>query len=1086
MRSLVVRALAAVCLLAAPTACAVPRTLPGSWAPATTGFNLPIAPSGFLRPAASPTEAPPASAPPTADEIRGLLRSGDYAGAEHAARRLLAHVEQLHGENSLKTAEALDLLANAMRMAGKAGDPETREVGERAVRIKERLIGPDSLGTATSLTELGLLFAERGQLEEARRVLTRVLGIRERTLGPEDALVASSLKFLAAVENQAGSDSLAEPLLQRAIRIERATRSPKDPVLGQSLNMLASLAFNEGDYARAGPLYEEVLEIYRDAYGPDHPNLSTPLHNLGAVYAELGDPVQALRYLKKALDLRVRALGADHWLVASTLGNLGSVLEDLGDIPGARARLEEALAIQERVRGMEHAEVAWTLTHLGRLDVRAGRYSSAKTRLTRALDIQEKLLGPRHPDLCWTLGALASTQEAEHDLAAARHSYERAVAIPEDAYGPSNPDRIRALNDYAAFLARTADSTRALDMALRSADARASQLRTVTRGLAEQQALTYVSFGTAGLDLAVELTARGVEGPTGVRRAWDAVIRSRTLVLDEMAARQQIVATARADSGLAATIRVVDEARRRYAALLVRGVRDRDVKQFRENLERAQESVGRAERSLAAASQPFRTEEARSRIGLNDVVAALPTDAALVSFAVCDTGAAESYVAFVKRFGIEPCEVPLGHAAAIDPLIDRWIRAIASAPAKDRGATARRAEASCRRRGDVLRRKIWDPVAACLGAASRVFIVPDGDLYRINFAALPVGSSEYLAGSGPLLHGLTSERDLVPAAPERGEGTGLLALGGPMFDRQIGDAGMPESSHRRGIAPDAVPAAPATAPATAARPSPAGASAARPSAAEDRGWLPDCPDFQDVRFEPLPGSVGEVEEIAGLWPDAASIVLLTGTDASEPELRRFAHGQRVLHLATHGFFLDRAHCMVARGRRGIGGLSGKSEPEARRVPDRIVPARPAGNPLRLSGLALAGANLRGKAASGDVDGILTAEEVASLDLAGTEWAVLSACDTGVGRVQIREGVLGLRRAFRVAGARTVIMSLWEVDDQATRRWMKVLYEARFQQHLGTAEAVREASLSVLRERRAQTRSTHPFFWAGFVAAGDWR
>jgi hypothetical protein len=97
----------------------------------------------------------------------------------------------------------------------------------------------------------------------------------------------------------------------------------------------------------------------------------------------------------------------------------------------------------------------------------------------------------------------------------------------------------------------------------------------------------------------------------------------------------------------------------------------------------------------------------------------------------------------------------------------------------------------------------------------------------------------------------------------------------------------------------------------------------------------------------------------------------------------------------------------------------------------------------LSGLAFAGANKRQSARWAEDDGILTAEEIASLDLHGVEWAVLSACDTGVGEIKAGEGVFGLRRAFQVAGARTVIMSLWSVEDRATREWMAALYRERF-------------------------------------------
>jgi CHAT domain-containing protein len=144
------------------------------------------------------------------------------------------------------------------------------------------------------------------------------------------------------------------------------------------------------------------------------------------------------------------------------------------------------------------------------------------------------------------------------------------------------------------------------------------------------------------------------------------------------------------------------------------------------------------------------------------------------------------------------------------------------------------------------------------------------------------------------------------------------------------------------------------------------------------------------------------------------------------------------------------------------------------------------NPLLSSGLALAGANHRAAADPAGEDGILTAEEIASLDLGAAQWVVLSACDTGVGDVRAGEGVLGLQRAFRIAGARSLVLSLWPVEDAAARSWMNHLYEQRFDRGLDTAAAVREASRQLLEERRRAGLSTHPFYWASFIAAGDWR
>jgi CHAT domain-containing protein len=250
-----------------------------------------------------------------------------------------------------------------------------------------------------------------------------------------------------------------------------------------------------------------------------------------------------------------------------------------------------------------------------------------------------------------------------------------------------------------------------------------------------------------------------------------------------------------------------------------------------------------------------------------------------------------------------------------------------------------------------------------------------------------------------------------------------------------------------------------------------------------RGPAQVCGGLQSIRFEPLAGTLREVNEVSGLWNaheaaavESASATVLVGRAASETAFKQEARRYRVLHLATHGFFLSDDCATPASGTRGVGGIASTRPP----------PRQPAENPLLLSGLALAGANRRAAAAPDEDDGILAAEEVASLDLEGVEWAVLSACDTGIGEIKAGEGVFGLRRAFQVAGARTVVMSLWSVDDRATLAWMRTLYEGRFQKKLSTADAVHAASLAVLRERRANGQSAHPFYWAAFVAAGEWR
>jgi len=242
-----------------------------------------------------------------------------------------------------------------------------------------------------------------------------------------------------------------------------------------------------------------------------------------------------------------------------------------------------------------------------------------------------------------------------------------------------------------------------------------------------------------------------------------------------------------------------------------------------------------------------------------------------------------------------------------------------------------------------------------------------------------------------------------------------------------------------------------------------------------------------LRFDDLPGTRSEVADIARVWttrsgassaPGRDDLLVLDRGAASKTAVMQAARGRLVLHFATHGFFLG-SECQPVAGTRSVGGLA--SATAASVNTDR----RPQ-NPLLISGLAFAGANRRIPIRQNQDSGILTAEEVASLDLHGTAWAVLSACDTGLGEIKSGEGVFGLRRAFQIAGVRTVIMSLWSVDDQSTRTWMRTLYRERFQKDASTADAVRNASVQMLQARRARGESTHPFYWASFVAAGDWK
>ncbi|MBY0228951.1 MAG: CHAT domain-containing protein, partial [Gemmataceae bacterium] len=204
-------------------------------------------------------------------------------------------------------------------------------------------------------------------------------------------------------------------------------------------------------------------------------------------------------------------------------------------------------------------------------------------------------------------------------------------------------------------------------------------------------------------------------------------------------------------------------------------------------------------------------------------------------------------------------------------------------------------------------------------------------------------------------------------------------------------------------------------------------------------------------------------------------------------VRRALPAARYAHFATHGWFAPEATKSALAG--------GRDHQESGSVPGW--------HPLLLSGLALSDANRVPK--DGEEDGILTALEVSEMDLTRLELAVLSACETGLGKVAGGEGVLGMQRAFQAAGARSVVASLWQVDDEATRRLMTDFYSQLWSRKdpVAKAEALRRAQLAMLFGKtlegkprgagvkpeklpKGEGARTPPYYWAAFVLSGDWR
>jgi CHAT domain-containing protein len=611
------------------------------------------------------------------------------------------------------------------------------------------------------------------------------------------------------------------------------------------------------------------------------------------------------------------------------------------------------------------------------------------------------------------------------------------LAIWEKALGPEHPNLALSLINLAALAAAKHDYATANRLFQRGLRIEDRQIQEVFAFTAEEQKLQFIEtikWSALGyLSLIHQYLNRD---PAAVRNGFETVLRRKGVVFDAEARTREAVQgrlpkAARQEWGR------LSELRSELAQMLLNTPRNLSAEQYRDKLALLQREIEQAEHHLAKESGLVAKELQQRTITLDKVAKQLPKDSALVEFAKIRDfdfvkGQFEStqrYVAFVLTTAGEVTLVDLGEADALEGLILRALEDIqVSMKRQDPRSNAKSLQSL-----KALSAAVWAPLEVALKDVKTAVLSPDGQLSLVPFAALPDQQDRPLLERFLLTY-VSTARDLVGAGamaykPE----SDLLMVANPAYDLK----------------------------AEKKTPSDSALSSLRSR------------DFHGA-FKPLPGAEREAKEIPPLVTgDKKRKQVVVGADATEGAVKA-ARSPRILHLATHGFFLQDEDLEPDLDRReGFLRTSFSVEQKG--------PLRRFENPLLRSGLALAGANNAAQVTEGD-DGLLTALEITGIDLHGTDLVVLSACETAVGEVKTGEGVFGLRRAFALAGAKNLLMSLWPVNDETTANQMKAFYQNL--QKLPPAEALRQAQLETIKELKAQYNGIAlPGLWAPFILQG---
>jgi len=983
---------------------------------------------------------------------------GEYAAARPLLERSLAIREAARGPDHPHVATALDNLAELLRHTGEL--ERARALSEHALAIREAAHGPVHPDVAVSLGNLAVILEAMGDLHGARRLHEGALAIKERTFGPDHPQVALALNNLAGFLMAAGEPAQARRMLDRALAIWEDAVEPGHPRLALTRTNLAGALAALGDDEQALRLYERALATWEAALGPDHPDVARAMTALAGQLSRMGEVEGARAAFERALASWDAAAQAGHPALAHGIAKLS--LPDLGD-PDARAErlLERAQAIWESALGPEHRDVARVLTARGAIHWRAGEPDRARPLFERALAIWEEALGPEHPAVAAGLANVAAVRHAAGDPAGARPLLERAAGALQAALGPDHPDVVHVRGEQARAALDDGDPAAARTALERAAAGRSDHLVAQLARLPEADGRAFVRGLRAQLELMLSPAVQGDEA--WVVPAYEALLAWKGQVL-----RAARLGRARLRADLSEETRAALDELQRIAAALSRatssGRSDGEAPSPARVAALIRERA-RLERDRAARAVPA-LPDAPDWATLRD---ALPESAALVDVLIQRVyeparreddrlvapgrWSAPRAIAWITRRGEErPRPVDLGPATRIAAAAESGLTATLGLRG---GAVGGRRPA-----GDALREIVWDPLAPHLDGVERVLVSPDGVLAGVPFGALRERDGRYLVEERGFVS-VSDPTSLVPTEERaaRPRADSLLAVGGVDFDAVASLAGpvvAPGGARARATASDGT--------AIAARGAP---------------------------WRPLGGTAREVERIAALHAAAAprgSRTILTGARAHEEALKRSLPGARVVHLATHGFLDREGLAAIAAPGRGPDGTAASALASAGPASPVSAP-QSAGSlagvrPGLLSGIVCAGANA--ELPEDRDDGYLTAEEVGWLDLSGTDLVVLSACDTGLGRPESGEGLIGLRRAFLMAGARTVVSSLWALPDQATAAFMERFYRNLWARGLGAHEALRAAQLETLALEREQRGDADPRSWGAFVLDGDWR
>lgn len=938
-------------------------------------------------------------------------------------------------------------------------------------------------------------YAKVGNYEEFRWLTDEILDVYRTTLGDDHRETATAYLRLGNTAREAVHFHDAYQWYEVATELRAQIVGSEHPDYAAAMLDLARAARDLQRYGESIDLLEQAVQLQSDLFGEQSREVSDTLLALSVSYCYSGDFVRALEPAKQSLSLRQRLYGEQSYEYGYVLKELAKMYYELDETDRAMAAMEEATFIITRAldsedpnywdakydaalflsyftagrdtaetmllecveyfkqrKGALHPDVAGALEAIAGLYFHDGQYEKAESFYRDSLAIHVQTLGEDHRKSGIGYALLGQTLAAQDRLEEAAQLYERSLASREKIYAADSPELATSLSRLAKIYARIGRLDDAAQMARRCLQCNRRDLQQLSAWTSESGLESVADEGDDAYDLLLSIAVQKPDDAELAAAAVDWTLRRKGAVLDALCNARSSQRALAHEPAIALLLDKLRELQQREAeALLAANQANSDdvqdkVRAIRTQMGETRESIAARLQGRGVALDAFLDVDGAA------VQQALAEDEALVEF-VCwrpfdfESGDWQDnrYLALAANGRTPGWRMKqLGRIRLSNALIERLRTSTREAQEQLVYADEVQLTADFNETSRRLYEALLAPLADDLDGARRLYVAADGFLHTAPLGVLAVADDKYFIEKYDLAY-LSSGRDLLRARPTSGRGT--LIFANPDFDLEAVERTL-----------------------TLARlnaPTPSGELLALRSAVMD--------GTRGLRWRPLPGAALEAEQVSTslAGSEFGPVTTYVGAEALE-DVFKIAAPPRILHVATHGFFLPPQ-------------TSGDPEPIAGRAATsvaRLSQLRTQDNALLRSGIVFAGANKLDNPdmQRGADDGWLTAMEIASLDLEGVELAVLSACNTGLGDVEAGEGVVGLQRAFLHAGVQSLVTSLFEVPDRETQQLMTEFYQ-RLRESDSVLHAFSEAQRAIIQQRRETYGAAHPFYWGSFTLLG---